>query len=387
MGGVAYTWDNNGNLLNDGTNTYTYNYANRLVSLTDGVNTYAYVYNGLGDRVQQTENGVVTTYQLDLAAGLTQVLSDGTNTYLYGINRIGEEGLTWDYYLGDALGSVRQLTDGNAQVVLGQTYEPYGEVLSSAGDGESSYAYAGEWTDTTGLQYLRARYMNPAVGRFITRDTWAGDYNSPLSLNRWGYVQGNPVMFTDPSGQISYMPYDREAATQYALKYATSINPKYGKMGDSDCTNFVSQAMLAGGFPEDDTWFFEKRGVFGGGCTQSYGTWGPWDLLPNSDPKDLLKPFCGVAWGLTDDLFYYLTEIKGFTPLVADISGDDYPEDTSSYIPTNGKYIQFSSTIQKGDIVFYHQFDTEHVGAGGQFNHAAIVVGWGLPTDKGHPNA
>ncbi len=42
--------------------------------------------------------------------------------------------------------------------------------------------------------------MNLAVGRFITRDTFAGDYNSPLSLNRWMYVQGNPVMFTDPSG-------------------------------------------------------------------------------------------------------------------------------------------------------------------------------------------
>ncbi len=102
--------------------------------------------------------------------------------------------------LGDALGSVRQLTDENAEVVLAQTYEPYGEVLSSAGDGESSYAYAGEWTDMTGLQYLRARYMWSAVGRFLTRDTWAGDYNSPLSLNRWMYVQGNPVMFTDPNG-------------------------------------------------------------------------------------------------------------------------------------------------------------------------------------------
>ncbi len=95
---------------------------------------------------------------------------------------------------------MRQLTDGNAEVVLAQTYEPYGEVLSSAGEGESSYAYAGEWTDTTGLQYLRARYMNPALGRFTTRDTWAGDYNSPLSLNHWMYVQGNPVMYVDPSG-------------------------------------------------------------------------------------------------------------------------------------------------------------------------------------------
>ena len=109
----------------------------------------------------------------------------------------------WTPITQSDLSSVRQLIDGNAEVILAQTHEPYGEVLSSAGEGESSYAYAGEWTDTTCLQYLRARYMNPALGRFTTRDTWAGDYNSPLSLNRWGYVQGNPVMFTDPSGYIS----------------------------------------------------------------------------------------------------------------------------------------------------------------------------------------
>jgi hypothetical protein len=114
--GMTYTWDNNGNLLSDGTNTYGYNYANRLVSLTDGVDSYNYLYNGLGDRVQQTVNGVTTSYVLDLNTGLTQVLSDGTDTYLYGLTRIGEEDTAWDYYLGDALGSVRQLTDGSGDV-------------------------------------------------------------------------------------------------------------------------------------------------------------------------------------------------------------------------------------------------------------------------------
>ncbi len=98
---------------------------------------------------------------------------------------------------------MRQLTDGNAEVVLAQTYEPYGEVLTSAGEGESSYAYAGEWTDTTGLQYLRARYMNPAVGRFLTRDTWSGNFSNPLSLNKWVYVESNPINLVDPSGKNS----------------------------------------------------------------------------------------------------------------------------------------------------------------------------------------
>ncbi len=58
---------------------------------------------------------VTTTYVLDLAAGLTQILSDGTETYLYGLGRVGKyNGSDWTYYLSDALGSVRQLTDPNA---------------------------------------------------------------------------------------------------------------------------------------------------------------------------------------------------------------------------------------------------------------------------------
>jgi uncharacterized protein RhaS with RHS repeats len=52
------------------------------------------------------------------------------------------------------------------------------------------------------LLYLRARYYNPADGRFLSRDTWGGNYNSPQSLNRWNYTQSNPINYTDPSGFI-----------------------------------------------------------------------------------------------------------------------------------------------------------------------------------------
>jgi RHS repeat-associated protein len=55
--------------------------------------------------------------------------------------------------------------------------------------------------DSTQLIYLRARYYNPADGRFQSRDTWDGDVNHPKSFNRWNYVNGNPVMLTDPSGR------------------------------------------------------------------------------------------------------------------------------------------------------------------------------------------
>ena len=154
---------------------------------------------GLGDRHQQ--NGV--NYTLDLNTGLTQVLSDGTNTYLYGNGRIAQAGSTTEYFLGDALGSMRQLADSTGVVTLTQSYAPYGETISSVGSGYSAYQFTGESRDVNGLTYLRARYYAPQDGRFVSRDTWDGEYNRPLSLNRWGYVEGNPFNKIDPSGHYA----------------------------------------------------------------------------------------------------------------------------------------------------------------------------------------
>ena len=77
-------------------------------------------------------NGVTTHFTLDLNAGLSQVLSDGTNTYLYGVGRIAQESTNGvQYFMADALGSVRQLVDANGSVQTAKGYEPYGEVSSS----------------------------------------------------------------------------------------------------------------------------------------------------------------------------------------------------------------------------------------------------------------
>jgi len=128
VGAQTYTFDANGNLLTDGLNTYTYDSANRLTSVN---NTETYTYNGLGDRL--TQNGV--QYTLDLNAGLTQVLSDGPTSYTYGLGRISQQsGSTAEYFLSDALGSVRQLTDQYGELVYTQSYDPYGVVTSSSGD-------------------------------------------------------------------------------------------------------------------------------------------------------------------------------------------------------------------------------------------------------------
>jgi hypothetical protein len=133
--------------------------ANRLVAEDSG-RYLGFSYNGLGDRLSQTVDGVTTNYTLDLASGLTQVLDDGTHTYLYGNMRIAQQdSTTTQYFLTDALGSVHQLVDETGVVTpsamlrtgLAQTFQPlrfysgqaYGEVLDSASNGGASeYGFA-----------------------------------------------------------------------------------------------------------------------------------------------------------------------------------------------------------------------------------------------------
>jgi len=197
---VTYTWDDNGNLLSDGVNTYTYDSANRLTSVND---TTTYQYNGLGDRISQMVNNVTTNYTLDLNTGLTQVLSDGTTDYLYGNGRIAQVNTSAEYFLGDALGSVHQMTDASGEITFARGYDPYGVVTYTTGTSQTEFGFTGEQYDTyIKLIYLRSRLYSPDTGRFTSRDTWSGDVNRPLSLNRWMYVEGNPLIVQEDGRYI-----------------------------------------------------------------------------------------------------------------------------------------------------------------------------------------
>jgi len=99
------------------------------------------------------------------------------------------------YFLGDALGSVRQLVHETGEVVLAKRYSPYGKTSESAGSGETAYSFAGEWQSTAETFYLRARFYS-INGYFLTKDTWQGNYNLPLSYNAWLYGYANPIHWT-----------------------------------------------------------------------------------------------------------------------------------------------------------------------------------------------
>ena len=154
MGGVSYTWDDRGNLTHDGTFTYTYSAAGRLVGAESVTHTLVYTYNGDGVRVGMYDSLDVYTFTQDLASALPSVLVEtiggGSILYLYGAGRLAEkQDGNGEWFLGDALGSVRQIADDDGNVALLRVYSPFGQLLSESGTGETRYGFTGEEYDAS----------------------------------------------------------------------------------------------------------------------------------------------------------------------------------------------------------------------------------------------
>jgi RHS repeat-associated protein len=212
-GGVTYTWDDRGNLTNDGTFTYTYNAAGRLVRAESVTSTLVYTYTAGGLRVAQSVDGDVTEFAWDWASGLPELLSEGDNVYLVGHETLGWwDGNQWAYILPDALGSVRQVTDETGAVTDAREWTPYGVELAlsgveGVGAAQAGLGYTGEWQDAAlGLTYLRARWYDAYLNQFVSPDPIVPDYRNPQNINDYTYALGNPISFTDPSGQCRCGP-------------------------------------------------------------------------------------------------------------------------------------------------------------------------------------
>ena len=107
-------------------------------------------------------------------------------------------------YLYDGQGNVRGLLDEKGNLTDTYAYNAYGELTEKTGETENHYLYTGEYYDgVSGLYYLRARYMSPETGTFISMDTWQGDLYEPVTLHKYLYANANPVKYKDPSGMFS----------------------------------------------------------------------------------------------------------------------------------------------------------------------------------------
>ena len=97
------------------------------------------------------------------------------------------------------------MTDENGEVVYRFEYNAYGELVSGE-TGKVMFMYNGCYgvvTDENGLYFMRARYYNVDIKRFINQDVLTGSIEDSATLNRYSYVEGNPVSFIDPFGLCS----------------------------------------------------------------------------------------------------------------------------------------------------------------------------------------
>ena len=132
-------------------------------------------------------------------------LGDVQASYVYGGSRqLMESNGTQDLYkLHDGIvGSVTHALDGNGVVKNEYGYDAFGNQSQiTTTQGLQHYGYTGEeYGIDSGLVYLRARYYDPGLGRFISADPYWGRLEEPVTQNRYIYVHNNPLMFVDPSG-------------------------------------------------------------------------------------------------------------------------------------------------------------------------------------------
>ena len=191
-------------LTNDTFATYTYDARNRLLS-AGGLN---YGYDALNNRIAVTNGTNTARFVVNPNATLSQTLmriqSGVTNYYVYGagllyqVTETATATNTLTYHF-DYRGSTIALTDGNGLVTDRIEYSLYGLTTYRTGTNDTPFLFNGRYgvmTDPNGLLYMRARYYNPYLCRFLNPD--------PLGfgggMNFYAYANGNPVLYLDPFG-------------------------------------------------------------------------------------------------------------------------------------------------------------------------------------------
>jgi RHS repeat-associated protein len=196
--------------------TSTFDGFNRLKQtehIKDGVRvTDEYVYDGDDLRTRKTARSSkddyaakVTNYLYDRQNVILETDDAGalTTRYVRGINYIAriDAAAKTSYYLFNGHGDVVQTVSESGDVENQYDYDIFGNPTLTVEVYANAIRYAGEFLDVeTGLYYLRARYYNPFIGRFISEDSYWSEDANPLSLNRYTYVNNDPLRFVDPTG-------------------------------------------------------------------------------------------------------------------------------------------------------------------------------------------
>jgi RHS repeat-associated protein len=243
-GDISYAYDANGNVIaqsrGGATTTYQYDALNRLRQTTtpSGALT-TYTYDALDNRVARADGSGTTTFLVDpfghggvrlaieggtccddtgaagriprrIRTALPQVLreTDGTGApvadYVYGGSQLLSQRRDSEtsFYLPDGQRSTRALANGNGEVTDTYEYDAFGQMRARTGGTSNIYLYGGEQFDPSlQLYYLRARYYDPASGRFNARDPFMGRSTRPASLHPYAYASADPINRRDPTGR------------------------------------------------------------------------------------------------------------------------------------------------------------------------------------------
>ncbi|MGO4549245.1 RHS repeat domain-containing protein [Paenibacillus sp. 2TAB23] len=214
---AIYTYDSKGNrlTLSDTSQTpinldqesYTYDLFNILTAATTGSNTTSFEYAPDGMRYKKTSGSNVTQYRYNQNSEVISEV-DANNqaiaNYVRGDRLLVKKEVATAkdyYYLYNGHGDVIQIVDTSGNIVNSYSYDEWGNITQQTEGIANEFKYAGEvYDEETGLYYLRARYYDPSIGRFINEDTYEGEITNPLSLNLYTYVENNPLRYIDPTG-------------------------------------------------------------------------------------------------------------------------------------------------------------------------------------------
>ncbi len=200
--GTTLIYDNNGNLTNDGTNTYSWDARNHLTAISGAV-AASFTYDAFGRRVSKTIAGTSTQFLYDILNPVQEIQAGAPSANLLAGGRLDEYFTRTDSsndvstLLQDALGSTIGLVGSGQTMATSYTYQPFGATTAAGAANGNSYQFTGRENDGTGLYFYRARYYSPMFQRFVAQDPngfGGGD------TNLYAYAWNNPLSFLDPLG-------------------------------------------------------------------------------------------------------------------------------------------------------------------------------------------
>jgi RHS repeat-associated protein len=212
---ASYGYDLNGNAVtkNDSTGitTYAWDFENRLTSVTlPGTGgTVSFSYDPFGRRIKRSSSTGTSIYAYDGPNLIEETNNSGAVVARYS-QSLGIDGplamlrsSTTSYYQQDGISSITSLSNGAGTLTQTYTFDSFGKTTASSGSLTNPFQYAGrEFDAETGLYYMRARYFDPATGRFISEDPVGFDGGGDF----YEYSFNEPTTFTDPFGLQTQAP-------------------------------------------------------------------------------------------------------------------------------------------------------------------------------------